>query len=229
MSMDENRRPPGEVIQDVIKSQSTDNEMKRITLVTAEGELDCREKLVSETNVAVLWVGGVDNSQGTPIEKLYAEAAQKLSGKGISSLQVFLRHCDLMGSMLLDVETGLAYLRSRGIETVALIGHSLGGAVVIRAACQFSTVRTAITLAAQSLGAEEIASLDANCSILLIHGTADEVIPCGCSQYLHQLAICSKKLLLFPKADHNLEPHTEFVQLRIQEWLETELREKDNP
>ncbi|MDP6040722.1 MAG: dienelactone hydrolase family protein, partial [Candidatus Latescibacteria bacterium] len=122
-----------------------------------------------------------------------------------------------------DVEAGLSYLYREGFRSVALVGHSFGGAVVIRVATRVSMVRTVVTLASQSSGADGVADLGVDCSILLLHGTDDPIVPHGCSQYLHELAQAEKKLLLCPGADHFFEPLGEIVQQRIREWIVREL------
>ena len=224
-AMENGRRLPRDMILDVIEGVPSRERSEPLSLVTQDGKVECRHFCVPGASRGALWVGGIGNSRGTPVEALYTDSACTLTKEGITSLQVHFRHRERLQDSAYDVEAGLAYLHSKGIRSVALIGHSFGGAVVIRVASQISIVRTVITLAAQSLGAEEVIHLKPCCSILLLHGTEDTVVPCGCSQYLHRLAQTRKKLLLCPGADHNFKPLTDIVQQRVQEWICKELNE----
>lgn len=214
---------PRDLILDVIEADPDEEKSRSLSLLTGEGEVECRYFSVSDSSRGALWVGGVGNSQGSPIWALYENAASTLVEEGIASLQVHFRKSDYLADSEHDMEAGLAYLLSQGVRSVALIGHSFGGAVVIRIAARLSVVRTVVTLATQSLGADGVAQLGPDCSILLLHGTADTVLSPGCSQYLHQLAKTRKNLLLCPGADHHFEPLIDVVQQRVQEWICKEL------
>jgi pimeloyl-ACP methyl ester carboxylesterase len=120
---------------------------------------------------------------------------------------------------VLDVLAGLTYLQDEGIESVALIGHSFGGAVVIQAAAQAEDVRTVVTLATQSYGADPVQELATRCSLLLLHGTADPVLTPLCSQQVYQLAIEPKQLILYPDAGHGLDEVAEEVHQVVRDWV----------
>src|SRR5207245_2753457 len=113
-------------------------------------------------------------------------------------------HPRILQDAILDVRAGMAYLQSVGIEAVALVGHSLGGAVAIQAAAASSMARTVITLATQSYGTESVSDLASDCSLLLVHGTADESLPALCSQFIYQYAHMPKRLVLYEGAHHGL-------------------------
>ena len=75
---------------------------------------------------------------------------------------------------MIDVIAGITFLEKNKIQSVGLVGHSLGGAVVIKAAAASpNIVRTVVTLSTQSYGAaEDISKLrQRGWSILLIRGT----------------------------------------------------------
>ncbi|MDB5294587.1 MAG: dienelactone hydrolase [Phycisphaerales bacterium] len=88
---------------------------------------------------------------------------------------------------------------------VALVGHSFGGAVAIRAAAGCFAVRACVALATQGYGADPAAALGPRCPLLLCHGTADEVLPPACSRAVYAAAGQPKELLLRAGASHGLD------------------------
>jgi pimeloyl-ACP methyl ester carboxylesterase len=108
------------------------------------------------------------------------------------------------------------------IQSVGLVGHSLGGAVVIKAAAALpNIVRTVVTLATQSNGAAESVSQlgQEGCSILLIHGTDDDVLWPICSSYVYNKASDPKHIIMFEGASHGLEEAAEDIYQTTYRWL----------
>lgn len=118
-----------------------------------------------------------------------------------------------------DILASISYLQDEGIEAVALIGHSFGGAAVIRTAALSAVVRTIVTLATQAYGTEVVPQLATQCSLLLLHGTADPVLPPSCSQWVYQLALEPKRLILYPEATHGLDEVAVDVHQVVHEWV----------
>jgi pimeloyl-ACP methyl ester carboxylesterase len=114
-------------------------------------------------------------------------------------------------------------MHDEGIKEFALIGHSFGGAVVIQAASQAPDVRTVVAIAAQSYGTESVPELATRCSLLLLHGTGDLVLPPRCSQHIYRHALEPKRLILYPNAGHNLDEVADEVYQVIKEWIVGEL------
>jgi uncharacterized protein len=93
------------------------------------------------------------------------------------------------------------------IRRIDLVGHSFGGVVVLQAALAGANlVPTVVTLATQSYGAiNAISKLRyGRISLLLIHGTEDDVLPLYCSEQIHQLANEPKQLVILRGAGHSL-------------------------
>ena len=82
---------------------------------------------------------------------------------------------------VLDTLTGAEFLASEGVDRVGLVGHSFGGAVVISAAALSERVRAVVAMSTQTYGTGLAADV-APRPMLLIHGTADEVLPAACSE-----------------------------------------------
>jgi alpha-beta hydrolase superfamily lysophospholipase len=76
-----------------------------------------------------------------------------------------------------------------------------------------------VTLAAQSYGVGPVTHLGPRCSILLLHGTADAVIPAVSSQYTYRIAQEPKRLILYPDAGHSLDEVADDVYHTVRDWL----------
>jgi fermentation-respiration switch protein FrsA (DUF1100 family) len=108
-------------------------------------------------------------------------------------------------------------LRRSGVERFALVGWSFGGAVVISSGVAHSDVLGVATLASQTAGTAAVSRL-APRSLLLVHGTADQVLPDWCSRYLYEEADEPKRLVLFEGDGHEFSrSHAEVVQTLF-EW-----------
>ncbi len=124
-----------------------------------------------------------------------------------------------MGECVLDVLAGLAYLEGEGIEGVSLTGHSFGSAVVIQAGAASALTRTVVTLSTQGAGADAVTRLPDAASILLVHGTADEILPPASSERVHARAREPKRLMLYPGANHNLDQVASEVHDLVHDWI----------
>lgn len=199
-----------------------------LKLTTSRGDVNCRYYPVTGAQKGAIWVGGVGGDWDTPAQGLYPRLCHELRGyakdalashEAIASLRIRYRHPTELEESILDVLAGLSYLESEGIKAVALIGHSFGGAVVIQAAANSPIVRTVVTLATQSYGAATASKLAPRCSLLLIHGTADEILPPSCSKYVYQLAKKPKLLILYPNARHGLDEVSQEVHACVRDWV----------
>jgi fermentation-respiration switch protein FrsA (DUF1100 family) len=196
-----------------------------IALVTSRGKVECRYYPVDGAKCGAIYVGGVGGGWDTPAKGLYPQLCQELTGEAIASLRVRFRHPTILAESVLDVLAGISYLESEGIDTVALIGHSFGGAVVIQAAFLSQAVRSIVTLASQSYGAAPACQLAPRCSILLIHGKRDKVLSPSCSQYIYSLSREPKHLILYDGADHGLDEVAEEVHQEVRPWIVEKLKE----
>lgn len=143
-----------------------------VKITTSRGSVHCRYYPVTGTQQAAIWVGGVGGDWDTPAKGLYRQLCQDLTSKGIASLRVHYRYPTELVEAVLDVLAGLSFLQDEGIESVALIGHSFGGAVVIQAGAQSDAVRTVVTLATQSYGTDPAPELATRCSLLLLRSSS---------------------------------------------------------
>ncbi|MBW4577427.1 MAG: dienelactone hydrolase family protein [Aphanothece sp. CMT-3BRIN-NPC111] len=211
-----------------------------IRLMTSRGNVDFRYYQVPGAKCGAIWVGGVGGGWDTPAKGLYPQLCQELANKNsdhtssgnggskgsdaIASLRVRFRHPTKLDESVLDVIAGISYLESEGIENIALIGHSFGGAVVIQAAAISENVRSVITLATQSFGTTPVSVLPLGCSILLLHGTVDRVLAPFCSEYAYHLAHEPKRLIFYEGATHGFDEVAEVVHDVIRDWIVDNLK-----
>ena len=202
----------------------TENNYRLLRLQTIHQQnIECRYYYVpKDATKAVIFVGGVGGGWDSPARELYSKLSYRLVSNGINSLRIRYRHPTELDECVIDVIAGINFLENNGIQSVGLVGHSLGGAVVIKAAAASSNiVRTVVTLSTQSYGAAESVSKlgQQGCSILLIHGTDDDVLPSICSSYVYNKASNPKRIILFEGAKHGLDEAAEEVYRSINQWL----------
>lgn len=190
-----------------------------VQIETNRGTIRCRYYRAPNARRGAVWVGGVGGGWDTPAQELYPRLCAVLQSEGIASLRVRFRHSTDLVEAVLDVLAGVGFLQSQGIEAVSLTGHSFGGAVVIQAASLLTAARCVVTLATQSYGAEPAANLPEACSLLVIHGTADPVLPVQCSEYVYTIAHEPKRLILYEGAGHTLDEVVDQVSYEVRSWI----------
>ncbi|MGB9980478.1 alpha/beta hydrolase [Methanobacterium sp.] len=194
-----------------------------VELITDRGEISCRFYKVNSNNLGVIWVGGVGGGWDTPAEGLYPELSEKLKENGISSLRIRYRYPHDLNESVYDVIAGIKFLENVGASKIALVGHSLGGAVVIQAASSSDSVRTVITLSTQSYGADSVLNISKDTSILLIHGADDPVLPSSCSRQVYNKAHDPKEIVILTGNAHCLDESSEKVHQIVYDWIISEL------
>lgn len=189
-------------------------------VVTSRGPVECRYYAVPEPMSGVITVGGAGGGWDTPVRGwLYPRLCRDLSRIGVSCLRVKYRRPNDLLECTLDVLAGIAFLESEGVERIGLVGHSFGGAVVIQAAAFSPNVVAIAPLSTQSYGADAAADLSPRCSILLMHGTQDEILPLACSERVFEMAGEPKRFVPLPGARHGLDEADEQVFSTVKAWL----------
>src|SRR5690348_13166086 len=222
----------GEALKMVIRSVDvapSAQGYEQVNLRTSRGTVACRSYAVTGACRAALYVGGIGGDWDTPARGLYPRLAEELRGERIASLRVRFRHPTELEEAVLDVLAALAYLEGTGVTAAALVGHSFGGAVVIQAAAHAPLARTVVTLATQSYGADAVEDLSAGCSLLLLHGEDDTVLPPSCSRSLYRIAHELKRFILYPGAEHGLDEAAEEVHAAVRDWILEHLQAEEQP
>ncbi|MDP8911310.1 MAG: dienelactone hydrolase family protein [Actinomycetota bacterium] len=205
-----------------------DDRYEAVRLRTDRGDVECRYYARPGTAAAAVWVGGAGGGWDTPARRLYPRLCMDLLEHGIDSLRVRFRHPAHLSESVFDVLAGLSFLADQGVRSAAVTGHSFGGAVVIAAGVRSREVRTVVTLATQGYGAHEAGALSPR-SILLVHGTEDEILPARSSQHVHDLAREPKRLVLYPGARHGLDEVADEVRELVRGWIISELHGRGEP
>ncbi len=168
---------------------------------------------------AVVMVGGAGGGITGPAG-IYEELATRLRADGAASLRLEYRTPNHLDECVYDLLAGIEALGQQGIEQVVLVGWSFGGAVVISAGVASDAVVGVATVASQTYGAEAVGELSPEKSLLLIHGTADGVLPYGLSRQLYAQAGEPKELVLYPDDGHGVERHRSEMLEKLHGWSE---------
>lgn len=195
-----------------------------VIIETSNGKVECRYYAAEETDKAMIMVGGGVEDFDSPAGDLYPRLCADLPDSGISLLRVRVRYPDDLAKATMDILVGIQFLKEEGVTRFGLIGHSFGGAMVVQAAFNESSVKTIVTLSTQSLGISPISHLAEGVSVLLIHGEADEKLPPGGSMYAYFLAHEPKKLTLYKGAGHDLTEVSDEVYNEVRSWIKDYLK-----
>lgn len=177
----------------------------------------------------VIMVGGVGGGWDSPARELYPRLCAQFPKERIACLRIRYRYSSLLGEAVRDVAAGVHFMEQRGIRSHALIGHSFGGAVVLRVAETSPAIKAVIPLSTQSYGAGPVGRLGPSTHLLLIHGERDTVLPPVCSVQVHQQARCPSSLIVLPKAGHTLDESAAEVYERVHDFIATHLFDTLNP
>lgn len=204
---------------DVRRRPQADQAFDVVEIETDRGTITCRYCEAKGARSGVVMVGGTGGGFDTPARRLYPRLAEELRNDRISALRVQYRHpTDLMESTV-DAILGARYIESQGVSVVGMVGHSLGGAVVIRAAASDPAVRAVVAIATQTAGTEPVVGLAGRTAILLLHGDADPVLPPRCSEDVYRRAGEPRKLVIYEGAGHILDEAAESLYVEVKAWL----------
>ena len=173
---------------------------------------------------AVLCVGGFDGGFDGPAERIYSDLGSALPKLGIGVLRLDFRVKTSPGPIddgTFDVIAGIDWLVEQGIARVALIGHSYGGAIMVRAAFRSEAVAGTCALSTQTMGIEpdEVRAL-APRPLLLIHGGADWRLPPRLSEWVYSLAGEGRELHILDGATHSLRQRRDDLWVLLLDWID---------
>jgi len=194
----------------------------RVDLHTDVGRVETRLQRAEHGTKAILWVFGAGGGLGGPAGGIYARLGAQFCTRGVSSLEVDYRRPGVLTSCIQDTRTGIAYLRELGNDRIVLVGHSFGGAVVLRSAEEEPAVVAVAALSSQTAGVGSLRVL-APRPLLFVHGEADEVLPPVLSRELHARATAPRKLILYPQCRHGLDQCRAALDRDLTAWLELAL------
>lgn len=207
--------------QERIRKQRVESDALQGTIIdlaisTARGTIHGVLHTAINARSLVIMVGGAGGGVKGPAG-IYEPLAGRLQADGVAALRLDYRHPNKLNECVYDVLTVIKTLRREGAERVALIGWSFGGAVVISAGARSSMVVGVATVASQTFGTQAVGELSPK-SLLLIHGTADRVLPAACSRELYRKAGEPKELVLYAGNDHSMTRHWQKLLDKLHGW-----------
>ncbi|WP_426059474.1 alpha/beta hydrolase [Hymenobacter sp. B1770] len=193
--------------------------VEELTLNTNAGGVPARLHPAPAAAPAVVWVGGSGGGLDGPAWGMYPRLAGQLAAQGIASLRLHYRRPNELENCVIDTLIGVEYLvQQRGYQSVALVGHSFGGAVVISAAALSNRVAAVVAMSSQTYGTDLVPQVSPR-PLLLVHGEADEILPDACSRNIYVRAQEPKELRLYPECRHGLDECREQVDADVVAWL----------
>ncbi len=170
-----------------------------------------------DARAAAVMVGGAGGGVHGPAG-VYEELAARLQADGATALRLEYREPNHLEECAYDTLAALDALGGHGLERAVLVGWSFGGAVVISAGAASERAVGVATVASQTYGAGAVGELAPEKSLLLVHGTADEVLPYRLSQQLYARAGEPKELVLYPNDDHGITRHRSQMLEKLYAW-----------
>jgi uncharacterized protein len=190
---------------------------QHLTINTTRGPIPVIFHPAAEPNRAALCVSGAIGGVDGP-SKLYSRLGRELPNAGIAIARIDYRAPNEFGECMLDALAGLSFLRAIHCARAALIGHSFGGAVAINAGTLAPIITTVVALSSQLAGAHVVAEL-APRPLLLVHGTADMILPHESSEAIYERAREPKTLRLVAGADHRFTGFGDELYQTVSGWL----------
>ncbi len=168
---------------------------------------------------AVIYVGGALGGLDGPAGGLYPKLAQELHGPGgMTGLRLHYRQPGEFQECVLDILGGISFLKGVGARRIVLVGHSFGAAVVIKAGELSELVVGVAALSPQLYGTRTVERLSPR-SLLLVHGTADQILDAEASRDIYARALEPKRMELYEGAGHSLKSCAEDLFKLAKGWL----------
>jgi dienelactone hydrolase len=188
----------------------------RVLIATSRGELRAVLHPCGEAPGAAIYVGGAMGGFQGPANDIYPRLADRLRSR-LSGLRLHYRRPGEFEECVLDVLAGVSFLRGFGAGRIALVGHSFGGAVVIKAGELSEAVAGVAALSPQLFGTRTVERLGK--PLLLVHGMRDGVLDHAASEDIHARASEPKRLVLYADADHSLAQSADALDELLESWL----------
>ena len=192
--------------------------VEELLLRTNDGTLEVRFHPTATEAAAVVWVGGAGGGLDGPAGGLYLRLASQLVEHGVASFRLHYRYPNQLLSCVMDTLLGTAYLEALGYSGIVLVGHSFGGAVVISAGSLSEAVVGVVAMSSQTYGTDAVSELNRR-PLLLLHGTADEILPDACSRDIYRRAEQPKDIILCPGCRHGLDECRDQVDQDVVKWI----------
>jgi dienelactone hydrolase len=162
-------------------------------------------------------MGGLDG----PADKLYARLPALLAPTGVTVLRLEYRTPNNFEECVLDALAGCSFLKGIGAAAIVLVGHSFGGAVVIRAGELAPLVQAVVSMSTQLYGTQEVDRLAK--PLLLVHGTTDSILSHEASEDVYRRAADPRHIVLFADTGHSLIQAKAEIDTLLADWIPARL------
>lgn len=204
-----------------VAARERDDGALDVSINTSRGELAGVLHPCEGEPAAAIFVGGALGGLDGPANAIYPRLATGLAAReegGLTGLRLHYRRPGEFEECVMDVLGGIAFLKGLGAQRVALVGHSFGAAVAIKAGELSDLVAGVAALSPQTYGTRTVEKL-APRPLLLVHGTADGVLDAEASRQIHERAAEPKRLVLYEGAGHSLRSHADELFALLRDWL----------
>ena len=208
-------------LKNVMAAPGDDPDSMKVSLVTTRGDIDGIFHPVEGGTGAAIFVGGAMGGLDGPADSVYKRLPPKLKESSVSCLRLTYRHPNEFEECVLDVLAGCSFLKGIGATDIVLVGHSFGGAVVIKAGELHQSVRAVVAMSPQLHGTRQVEGLGK--PLLLIHGAADTVLSHEASEDIFRRALDPKRLVLYGDTGHSLVQASESVEKELAGWIPARL------
>jgi alpha/beta superfamily hydrolase len=189
----------------------------RVLVTTSRGEIRSVLHPCPNQPVAAIYVGGARGGFEGPADDIYGRLANRLRPQ-VTGLRLHYRHPGEFEECVLDVLAGVSLLQGFGASGgIALVGHSFGGAVVIKAGELSDAVAGVAALSPQLHGTRTVEHLAK--PLLLVHGMKDTVLAHASSEDIHARALEPKRLVLYAESDHSLRQNAADLEELLASWI----------
>ncbi len=192
-----------------------------VRLETSRGDIEGILHPVEGGSGAVICVGGAMGGVDGPAGGLYGRLPALLSEAKVTVLRLSYRQPNKFEECVLDTLAGCSFLKGIGASTVVLVGHSFGGAVVIKAGELAPIVCAVASLSPQLFGTRQVEQLDK--PLLLIHGMEDHILSHEASEDIYRRANEPKRIVLLAATGHALSESKDEVESLLASWIPEQL------
>jgi alpha/beta superfamily hydrolase len=196
----------------------------QVRLETSRGTIQGILHPVEGGTGAVISVGGAMGGLNGPAEDLYADLPNVLDAAAVTVLRLDYRHPNDFEECVLDVLAGCSFLKGIGATAVVLLGHSFGGAVVIKAGQLAAIVTAVVSVSPQLHGTSQVEELGK--PLLLVHGTGDTVLSHEASEDIYRRASNPKRIVLYEDAGHLLTQVKDKLRVLLAGWIPARLADE---
>lgn len=190
---------------------------ERLRFTRDGGAFEGRLFPATSGDAAVLWVFGSGGGLGGPAGGIYPRLGAALALRGVASLELDYRRPGDVAACVDDVACGIAHLEQLGRRRIVLVGHSLGGRVVIEAAARHASVIAVAAMSSVDAPEGAVEALETR-PLLLVHGEADDVTPAENARRLFRRAH-DPQLLLYPNCAHGLDQCGNALDRDLAAWI----------